>query len=181
MAADIRCPKCGQLQVPHSICNVCGTTLGDTSGSEAAFSDDPRPPAGNSGAELGGRSGRRFSKAALASFIAALTAWLGFSKELHQVEERYRALYPKVGYSLDLESLGPPPAGRPPSAERAGLIDAELASGRYCHGKILLHYALRRGADGVVAGYTIRAEWAGRSQVRAIDETGALRLATRKD
>lgn len=148
-------------------------------------------------AAAGGRlRGIWFSRLAILSALAQLlmtislpmflgeverSVWTRPLKELHQVELRYRALYPKVGYSIDLESLGPPPAGRPPSAERAGLIDAELASGRYCHGKILLHYALRRGADGAVAGYTIRAEWAGRTHVRTIDETGTLRSTTRKD
>ncbi|MEE8580470.1 MAG: hypothetical protein V3T33_02680, partial [Myxococcota bacterium] len=62
---------------------------------------------------------------------------------VQRAQERYRALYPEVGYSPDLRSLGPPPADASESAQHAGLLDPELQAGLYCHGKEPLHYTPR--------------------------------------
>ena len=89
---------------------------------------------------------------------------------VQRAQERYRALYPEVGYSPDLRSLGPPPADASKSAQHAGLLDPELQAGLYCHGKEPLRYTPRADADGKIAGYSIRIESRGVTRVR--DETG---------
>ncbi len=89
---------------------------------------------------------------------------------VQRAQERYRALYPEVGYSPDLRSLGPPPADAPKSAQHAGLLDPELQAGLYCPGKDPLRYTPRADADGKIAGYSIRIESHGVTRVR--DETG---------
>ncbi len=89
---------------------------------------------------------------------------------VQRAQERYRALYPEVGYSPDLRSLGPPPADASKSAQHADLLDPELQAGVYCHGKEPLRYTPRADANGKIAGYSIRIESHGVTRVR--DETG---------
>ncbi len=89
---------------------------------------------------------------------------------IQRAQERYHALYPEVGYSPDLRSLGPPPANTSKSAQHAGLLDPELQAGLYCHGKEPLRYTPRADANRKIAGYSIRIESHGATRVR--DETG---------
>ncbi|MCZ6571525.1 MAG: hypothetical protein O7B23_15345, partial [Deltaproteobacteria bacterium] len=89
---------------------------------------------------------------------------------IQRAQERYHALYPEVGYSPDLRSLGPPPADTSKSARHANLLDPELQAGVYCHGKEPLRYTPRADANGKIAGYSIRIESHGVTRVR--DETG---------
>ncbi len=89
---------------------------------------------------------------------------------VQRAQERYRALYPEVGYSPDLRSLGPPPADASKSAQHAGLLDPELQAGLYCHGKEPLRYTPRADTEGKIAGYSIQIESHGVTRVR--DETG---------
>ncbi len=89
---------------------------------------------------------------------------------IQRAQERYHALYPEVGYSPDLRSLGPPPADTSKSAQHAGLLDPELQAGLYCRGTEPLRYTPRADADGKIAGYSIRIESHGVTRVR--DETG---------
>ncbi len=97
-------------------------------------------------------------------------------RTLHQAEERYRVLYPDVGYSPDLRSLGPPASGASPSAERAGLVNADLGEGLYHQCIDPLSYAPRTAADGKTVGYTVRAE---AMLIRVMDETGEVRIDSR--
>ena len=99
-------------------------------------------------------------------------------RAIHQAEERYRELYPEIGYSPDLRSLGPPESGAPPSANRAGLLSIDLAEGRSHEVHAPITYAPRAGADGVIAGYTVRIDarilW-------GTDETGEIRAVLSRD
>ena len=91
---------------------------------------------------------------------------------LHRAEERYRADYPEVGYSLDLPSLGPPLRTLPPSVERAGIVDGALSEGIYCAGKEPLTYQARAGDAGTIVAYTVRL--ASHGNTRTMDETGSI-------
>ena len=98
-------------------------------------------------------------------------------RAIHQAEERYRELYPEIGYSPDLRSLGPPESGAPPSANRAGLVSVDLAEGLSHQGHAPITYAPRAGADGVIAGYTVRID----SRVLwVLDDTGEIRALSRR-
>jgi len=92
---------------------------------------------------------------------------------LHPAEERYRTLYPHVGYSRDLTSLGPLVDGKAPSAVRAGLVNANLALGRYSCNQDTLRYTPRMDATGKIVGYTVRVK---SRVVRVMDETGEIRI-----
>ncbi len=94
-------------------------------------------------------------------------------KNIHGAEVRYRTLYPDVGYSLDLQSLGPPPGGAQPSADQAGLLTFDLAKGRYCEHREALRYTIRMADNGKVEGFTIGGVW--NRVVKQLDETGELR------
>lgn len=94
-------------------------------------------------------------------------------KTIHGAEVRYRTLYPDVGYSLDLQSLGPPPVGSTPSADHAGLLTFDLAKGRYCEHREALRYTIRMADNGKVEGFTIGGVW--NRVVKQLDETGGLR------
>ncbi len=101
----------------------------------------------------------------------AVTNW-AFT-ELHQAEERYRTLYPHVGYSRDLTSLGPLVDGQAPSAVRAGLVNANLALGRYSCNQDTLRYTPRMDATGKIVGYAARVK---SRVVRVMDEIGEIRF-----
>ena len=91
-------------------------------------------------------------------------------RSVERAQERYRARYPELGYSPDLRSLGPPPAGTPTSTRHADLLNPELQAGLYCHGKEPLTYAPRADSNGKIVGYGIQIGSHGVTHVR--DETG---------
>lgn len=68
---------------------------------------------------------------------------------------RYLITY-QVGFSQDLKSLGPPPAGSQPSALNADLIDSVLASG-IKNGYTFVYVPLDPGGTGSPTGYTLNA------------------------
>ncbi len=94
--------------------------------------------------------------------------------QLHQAEEQYRQTYPEIGYSRDLQSLGPPAGQAAPSAERAGLVSADhLGMGRYFCDADTVSYAPRLGTDGEIVGYTIHVKT---RVLRVMDESGEIRI-----
>ena len=99
---------------------------------------------------------------------------------LHRAELQYQARFPGVGYSPDLQSLGPPADGQPATPTRAGLVSAELAAGRYCGGRESIGYLPRAAPGGKIVGYTIHAEWP-KGVYRLIEHTGELRVLPAKD
>ena len=93
-------------------------------------------------------------------------------KMLHQAETEYRHLYPEVGFSPDLASLGRGPDGSERSAAAAWLLSDDLAAGRLCGGRDPLRYAVRRDPHGVIVGFT--ATGGPHGVAYSIDETGVI-------
>jgi hypothetical protein len=93
-------------------------------------------------------------------------------RTVHAAEEEYRRQFPDVGYSPDLQSLGPPLSSGQPSADRAGLVSSDLAAGRYEALQAPLIYEPSRDDRGLITGYSIRVKW----RVNwGLDQSGAIR------
>lgn len=102
---------------------------------------------------------------------------IGELKKLHMAEQKYRQLYPRIGFSSDLAALGPPEENAPVSWHRAGLVEGDLAGGRICQDWDPILYLPRKGEQDRNVGYTLTAESGGIFHI--LDETGKLRLDTR--
>ncbi len=103
---------------------------------------------------------------------------VGRVRALNTAEMAYSYTYPEIGFSPSLAALGPPPVGRPPSAEAADLIEAELASGT----RYQFYFEYKPGPkdkDGTIQSYSIVAfpqDWQeGKKQSFFTDQTGVIR------
>ncbi len=93
-------------------------------------------------------------------------------RTIHRAEKVYRSRYPEIGYSPDLQSLGPPAPSVAASVERAGIVDDPLSKGIYCTGKDRLAYEPQVEDDGTIVAYSIRLD--SRGSARFMDESGAI-------
>jgi prepilin-type N-terminal cleavage/methylation domain-containing protein len=87
--------------------------------------------------------------------VANETSAVASLRTIATVEVNYDSTY-KQGYSPDLTVLGPPPAGAPPSAAAAGLIDQVLASG-VKSGYTFSYSAIDADGDGKPEGFICNA------------------------
>ena len=70
-------------------------------------------------------------------------------------EVTYQSTYGR-GFAPDLLALGPPPAGTPPSASAADLIDSVLAN-KIKSGYSFVYVGIDSDGDGQMDGYTVNA------------------------
>ena len=111
-----------------------------------------------------------------ANEAAAVTA----CRKIVTAEVVYSTIYGR-GFSPDLSSLGPPPAGTQANINRAGLLD-ELLTGGQKHGYLFTYGPVDANGDGIPEAFTINADpvIVGQSGNRHfyIDQTGVVRQKT---
>ena len=96
----------------------------------------------------------RVSTPATAPIAQSEGAVVASLQEINTAEAVYASRYGK-GFPASLEQLGPPPAGSPPDANHAGLIDATLASAE--KNGYLFGYGTG-GTPGFLDGYSVQAD-----------------------
>jgi|SRR5579864_7195745 len=76
-------------------------------------------------------------------------------RSIHTTENIYSLNYPLVGFADDIAKLGPPPAGAPPTAARAGLLDFVLGCATQPCGKSGYNFAVDQASGNPINFFRI--------------------------
>ncbi len=117
------------------------------------------------------------SLSAIATGIESEKQAVATLRTLRAIQLSYASTYPTVGFADQMSKLGPPPNGESSNESHAGLIDADLASGKQGGYQFSIK---AEPQDGLVARYSVVASPTNFPQgnTYCTDESGAVRYAS---